>query len=766
MVDAVAGFELAGAVAARRRLVRPASAARRGPRRLAARRILAAAHGAAPAEHAAIAAALGQRVIAVRAICRARGPAAGRIVAHPRQPRHILEEARRLVHLAAPVQHAAKRAQQIQPILCAGHRDIHEPALLLHLVGVFHAPAVREDVLLQPDDEDDRELQPLRRVDGEQRHPILRLGQIVLIRHERDLLQEGGQPQVGRKVVVVRGHAAQLLHVRPAILALLGAVAQPRRVAGLLRDAVEQLGDGQAVLGGQPPRQHLVERGQRPRRGRGKGMLRRLRMARPELIVEHRAVQVAGQQRQPARHRHAQLRAPRREVGHGLVADAARGHVDDAAQADVVRGVVHQSQIGQRILDLAALIEPHPADQPIGDAARDKGVFERARLRVGPVHDRAVAQRGLALAHQPLDRAGDERGLVRLVVRLVRDNLQPLAAVGVQLLRGAVLVMRDDRVRDIEDGLRRAIVLLQQDDLRLGKILAEAHHVAIVRAAEHEDRLILVADAKHVARRAGQPVDHLVLRGVRVLELVHQQILVPILITLQRLRLLAEQPRDPAEQVIEVQPAVCGQDLLVARVDPPRDLRPVGRRLERIRSNQLVLGLRDRAAHGLGLVQLVVQLQVAQRLLDRGELFAVIVDDKVRVEARGRRIRAQDARADAVERADGQPAPARADGHGLAHQPVDALAHLARGLVREGDGHDRARVRVGMAQQIGHAVRQHARLAGARPGQHQHRPLDRGDGLSLRGVQPRQQFVSHSSSRMIFDRGDASWPPPPTPSPA
>ena len=58
----------------------------------------------------------------------------------------------------------------------------------------------------------------------------------------------------------------------------------------------------------------------------------------------------------------------------------------------------------------------------------------------------------------------------------------PVAAVGAQVLRRALEVARDDGVGHVEDRLRGAVVLLQQDDLGVGEVLAEAQDVAIVRA--------------------------------------------------------------------------------------------------------------------------------------------------------------------------------------------------------------------------------------------------------------------------------------------
>ena len=68
----------------------------------------------------------------------------------------------------------------------------------------------------------------------------------------------------------------------------------------------------------------------------------------------------------------------RRTAEHGQrgVPDAAPRHVDDPQEGLVVGGVGDESQIGQEILDLAALIEAHRADEAIRNPAEAEGLFE------------------------------------------------------------------------------------------------------------------------------------------------------------------------------------------------------------------------------------------------------------------------------------------------------------------------------------------------------------------------------------------------------
>ena len=79
---------------------------------------------------------------------------------------------------------------------------------------------MRQQALLQPDDEDDGELQPLRGVERDQRDGVHLLVVLVGVGHEGDLFEERRQGGLGRQLVVLGGDGAQLLDVVPAVFAV------------------------------------------------------------------------------------------------------------------------------------------------------------------------------------------------------------------------------------------------------------------------------------------------------------------------------------------------------------------------------------------------------------------------------------------------------------------------------------------------------------------------------------------------------------------
>src|SRR6185437_16613186 len=111
-------------------------------------------------------------------------------------------------------------------------------------------------------------------------------------------------------------------------------------------------------------------------------------------------------------------------------------------------------------------------------------------------------------------------------------------------------------------------------------------------------------------------------------------------------------------------------------------------------------------------------------------LIGLVEDGEgVAAEAERARLGAQDVEAEAVERGDVQV---------LRYLPADerddALAHLGRGLVGEGDGQDGPRRRAALDEPRD-AVRDDAGLARAGAGEHEHGPEFVLDGGELRWIE-------------------------------
>ena len=434
----------------------------------------------------------------------------------------------------------------------------------------------------------------------------------------------------------------------------------------------------------------------------------------------------------------------------GLVADRAGRHVDDPLEADAVRVGSQDAQVGQRVLDLAPGVEPRPADELVAEAVAQERFLDRAGLGVHPVHDRDVAGAELgvlvalvgapgqgrpAAADQALDLAGDPLGLLVLVVGLEALDLQPARDLGPELLVLARGVARHDRVGGVEDELGRAVVALELDDRGLGPVALEVEDVAQVGAAPRVDRLVVVADDREVAALARERLDPQVLRPVRVLVFVDVEVVPAILVAGEDVGRLLEQAHGLEQQVVEVERAGRLEPLLVAgREARDRPLAVVRRVLgEERRIEHLVLRPADGPEHDAR-PELAGQRHVllAQDLLHQRLLVVGVVDHEPPADADRLAVAAQDTRAERVERA-GLDVPAT-----LADEADDPLAQLGRGLVREGDREDPERRDALDADEVGDAVREHARLAGSGAGQDQERAFRRRDGPCLLRVEGRR----------------------------
>ena len=187
----------------------------------------------------------------------------------------------------------------------------------------------------------------------------------------------------------------------------------------------------------------------------------------------------------------------------GLVPQAAFGDVEDAAQVDVVVGVVDGAQVGDGVLDLAAVVEAGAADDLVGLAGAHEGLFEGAGLGVGAVEDGDVAGAYAVLVGQAVDLLADPAGLVVLGVGDVAGDGGAVAGGGPQVLLAPAAVAGDDGVGGREDVLGGAVVLLQQDGAGRGVVLLELLDVADGGAAEGVDGLVGVSDDGEFARRQG-----------------------------------------------------------------------------------------------------------------------------------------------------------------------------------------------------------------------------------------------------------------------
>ena len=405
---------------------------------------------------------------------------------------------------------------------------------------------------------------------------------------------------------------------------------------------------------------------------------------------------------------------------------------------------MQQAEVGEEVFHLAPLIEAHAADEFVGQAVAEAGFLERARLRVDAVRHDAIAEGDAVLPRQPQSLADDVLRLLLLRVGLHKADADARGVLREQVLLDPLRVAPDQAPRRVEDGSRRAVVLRKADDARVGVVLLEREDVADVGVAPRVDGLVRVAHDGEVAVSARDLARQLVLRDVRVLKLVHHKVNEPLLPLAERSRVLAEESDGLAEEVVEVDGAASRERALVRGERLVNDLvvEAVGLRGERLRPEQLRLRPADGGEDGARRKALGVRARLLHRLLHERHLILVVHNHVVAGDADGGAVAAENAGAERVKRPRGEAPRA------LPQQRAEPAPHLAGGPIRERHRRDAPRADAHPPVEIGEAVRDDPRLAGARPRDDQQRPVHALDGLPLRRIQPAQKRLDGIGHRL------------------
>ena len=414
------------------------------------------------------------------------------------------------------------------------------------------------------------------------------------------------------------------------------------------------------------------------------------------------------------------------------IAKAALGHVHDALEGEIVGRLVDDAQIGQRIADFSALVEARAADDAIGHAERHEPVFDFAHLGGDAHQDRDLGERML-LGVQRLDLLADEAGLLLGIPGAGDRDFFARLVFRPKRLAEAALVLGDEAGGGREDVAGGAVVALEPDHRRAGKIVLEAEDVVDLGAAPAIDRLVVVADAAQVLARLSQKPQPEILGDVGVLVLVHQHVAEAVLVLLQNVRVLAPQAQAFEQEIAEIGGVENLQPLLIGAVEPAALAVGEGSGLaggHLIGAEATVLPAVDMGGELARRPALLVDALDLDHLLHQAELVVGAEDREIGAQAHQLRMAAQDLGADGVEGAE----PLHAFGDG-ADDGGDALAHLPGGLVGEGDGEDLRRIGLAGGDQVRDPGREHAGLAGAGAGEHENRPFGGLHGGALLRVQ-------------------------------
>src|SRR5262249_36333203 len=141
---------------------------------------------------------------------------------------------------------------------------------------------------------------------------------------------------------------------------------------------------------------------------------------------------------------------------HDALAYSTSWHVDYAPQAHIVVGVDDEAHVSERVLDLPAFIKANAADDLVRDPLTHERVFNRSRLRVGPIQD---GGHGIGIFRERVPRdLGDVVGFLELIAASKVDDSVPSLAIRPEMLVLSVPVPTDHGRGRVENDLGGSVV--------------------------------------------------------------------------------------------------------------------------------------------------------------------------------------------------------------------------------------------------------------------------------------------------------------------
>ena len=329
-----------------------------------------------------------------------------------------------------------------------------------------------------------------------------------------------------------------------------------------------------------------------------------------------------------------------------------------------------------------------------------------------------------------------------------------LAATCLQILRDALAILLDKRIRHRDNFGGRTVVLEHHDGARVGEHSIEIKEKAHVSAAPGVDGLVWVAHDEEVLMVAGKHAHEIVLQLIDVLKLIDHHVFQPLLPFQPNVRVLLEDVEHDDNKVVVVEPETL---LLLIQIPVKNDVARVGcllvlfaKRGERHSEKVKVVIRPILELYDLDHVARIPERHIAQRkpplivddlqhLVDIG----VVEHEKTLRVLNGVRILLQHRHAESVEGVDETRVV-------ITGERAYAAAHLVSSLISEGNAQDVPRHDAEVDHQIREAFCEGARLARSRASDDAHIALRCSDSLELRGIKRRHAI---SKKRRAFGMG-------------
>ena len=218
-------------------------------------------------------------------------------------------------------------------------------------------------------------------------------------------------------------------------------------------------------------------------------------------------------------------------------------NIDDPCRRHVIDRIVDGLQIGEDILDLFSGVEIHPADKLVRDIQEDTLFLEQTGLGVRAVEHRKIFEVPFSVPHASADLRGDVLRLVKSAVIALKADVLSLSVLCPEAFCLPPPVIPDHFICRVQYILRRAVILLELNDLRIRKDLFKIQDIFDVGPAETINALVVVADNTEVPVLFRQKAYKTELGRIGILILIHHDVFETLPIDLQDIRMLLKEQR-------------------------------------------------------------------------------------------------------------------------------------------------------------------------------------------------------------------------------
>ena len=315
------------------------------------------------------------------------------------------------------------------------------------------------------------------------------------------------------------------------------------------------------------------------------------------------------------------------------------------------------------------------------------------------------------------------------------DDMDRIAALdrAPEVFRAAAGVVFDETVRGGEDLVGAAVILLEPDDLGIGKMFFELEDVRDLRAAPPVDALVVISHHANIGRFArGQEAHQIELKAVRILELIHEHLGKPRAPFFADGWVVVQEFHRLHEEVVEIHGVQSVEFAVVAGIDRADHGLVILRR-----GPAIILGFADEVFREAGVELFVLRRHAVDDLFDEPELVALVENREIVFVSELVGIGPENPHAEGVE------------GRGrdigrllLGEHSGDSLLHLAGGLVGERDGENFRGWRPG-GDQPSDARNDRAGFSRSRAGEDQQGAGLVGGGALLLGVEIIESEAGH-----------------------